>query len=647
MRHYDSNGILVVDNLGGGGGGGGIALSAGSQLATSGTVVFSNSNGVTFGMSGSTRVTASVASSLTNINLSAGTTSNNLSAVVFSNSNNVTFGLNGSTVTASASAASSLTNINVSAGTTSNNLSAVVFSNSNRVSFGLNGSTVTAQHALNFSGGTTSQNISDQIVFSNLNNFSFGLNGSTMTGSYTVPSTAGLISAVNFSAGTTSSNLSQLKFSDSNGVSFGLQTGSVLTASVSQSNQAASASNGSFAFQTIAFSNANNVTFGTSAGSIVTASVVAAPAAQTGISSIAASNTTYTSGGVTFTGSNIVTVRSTTGQGIVIDASTSQSNQQVTAYARSNTTQSSSGTYNASSVQFAGAGIASVGITNGSVVISVPAGGGGGDGGVFAGVSNLGNTAGSTGTVSTGNFVLVGTNGISLSQSTGGAGSHATVTILGPNPESRFVNEPSLTQVGTVMGNSLVSIFPVVVPFQLDMSNLRFGVSVSGATTTNTSSAFLDVSCSAVLYTLNGSTLSSINSASNSYVATWNTNSTASVNGARGLTMDWASSTRLERGGYWIALHMSTQNTSTGGGTASTALGNTISMLVGVTAASAALGLDPFFSATAASRGASIGLGILSTGATRGTIAISDITQTGTRAMCAKLWVDLRNFSLW
>jgi hypothetical protein len=43
----------------------------------------------------------------------------------------------------------------------------------------------------------------------------------------------------------------------------------------SQSNQAASASNGSFTFQTLNFSNANNVTFGTSAGSIVTASVAA------------------------------------------------------------------------------------------------------------------------------------------------------------------------------------------------------------------------------------------------------------------------------------------------------------------------------------------------------------------------------------
>lgn len=73
---------------------------------SAGTVVFSNSNGVTFGQNGST-ITASVnagGGGLTNINLSAGTTSNNLSNFVFSNSNGVSFGLNGSTVTASVAA---------------------------------------------------------------------------------------------------------------------------------------------------------------------------------------------------------------------------------------------------------------------------------------------------------------------------------------------------------------------------------------------------------------------------------------------------------------------------------------------------------------------------------------------------------------
>jgi hypothetical protein len=80
------------------------AIAAGTQTATSGTVIFSNLNGVSFGMSGSATITASAVAS---INLSAGTTSNNLTAVTFANSNGINFGLNGSVVTAQAGGISS------------------------------------------------------------------------------------------------------------------------------------------------------------------------------------------------------------------------------------------------------------------------------------------------------------------------------------------------------------------------------------------------------------------------------------------------------------------------------------------------------------------------------------------------------------
>jgi hypothetical protein len=99
----DGNGWVVYDTTGRiqvavGSCGGGVDIAAGTQTATSGTVFFSNSNGVSFGMLGSSVITASA---LANINVSAGTTSNNLSAITFANSNNVSFGLNGSTMTAS------------------------------------------------------------------------------------------------------------------------------------------------------------------------------------------------------------------------------------------------------------------------------------------------------------------------------------------------------------------------------------------------------------------------------------------------------------------------------------------------------------------------------------------------------------------
>jgi hypothetical protein len=254
-----------------------------------------------------------------------------------------------------------------------------------------------------------------------------------------------------------------------------------------------------------------------------------------------------------------------------------------------------------------------------------------------------GNTLGQS-TASGTNLVIGATDGVSVSLST--AAGAATLWVDGISPNSRFVNEPSITQVGTVMGNSLVSVVPFNLPSELNMSNLRWGASINVATAANNSSAYLDVSASAVLYSRNVSTLSSMLSASNSYTATWSSNATGTVTGVRGFTADWNATTKLPPGEYWIAVHMSTNNTATGGA-ATTALGNSVSMMVGASAGTAGLGLDPFFQATQATRGVSVGLGMISTGVTRGTIPFTEITQTGTRAMCAKLWIDMRNWSVW
>jgi hypothetical protein len=77
----------------------------------------------------------------------------------------------------------------------------------------------------NVSAGTTSNNLTN-VVFSNSNALTFGLNGSTLTASAAV----GTAATVNFSAGTTSQNASAIVFSNSSNVSFGLN-GSTITAS--------------------------------------------------------------------------------------------------------------------------------------------------------------------------------------------------------------------------------------------------------------------------------------------------------------------------------------------------------------------------------------------------------------------------------
>ena len=131
------------------------------------------------------------------------------------------------------------------------------------------------------------------------------------------------------------------------------------------------------------FSNANNISFGLTQNANTYQITASYSQSNQQLSLYAVSNTTQSSSmtvnasSINFAGAGIASVGATNGS-VVISASTSQSNQQMSLYAASNTTQSSSMTVNASNHSFAGAGIASVGMTNGSVVISVPSGGGGG-----------------------------------------------------------------------------------------------------------------------------------------------------------------------------------------------------------------------------------------------------------------------------
>jgi hypothetical protein len=82
--------------------GGGIAVNAGTQTQTSGTLVFANSNGITFGMSNSSQITASIASDMFLDGIAAGGSTLTGGYAVLSNANGVSFGFNGSTITASA-----------------------------------------------------------------------------------------------------------------------------------------------------------------------------------------------------------------------------------------------------------------------------------------------------------------------------------------------------------------------------------------------------------------------------------------------------------------------------------------------------------------------------------------------------------------
>lgn len=137
--------VPFVAGDGGGGGGGtsvdnGVAIFAGTSLASSGTATFSNSNGVSFGMSAQT-LTATFAALKT---ISGGTTNATGQGVSFANGSGVSFGINGNTITASVAAQ---TPFGISAGSQSVSTGTVSFADGNGISFGMAGSqTVTASY---------------------------------------------------------------------------------------------------------------------------------------------------------------------------------------------------------------------------------------------------------------------------------------------------------------------------------------------------------------------------------------------------------------------------------------------------------------------------------------------------------------------
>jgi hypothetical protein len=128
---------------------------------------------------------------------------------------------------------------------------------------------------------------------------------------------------------------------------------------------------------------------------------------------------------------------------------------------------------------------------------------------------------------------------------------------------------------------------------------------------------------------------------SNSMTQTWSSNATGTVTGVPFLTATFAGTT-LTPGQYYMALHISTTNTATGGAN-TTALGNTISVIQNNIIGSAANNVKAWGAQTNASVGMFSGNGIISTGATRATIGLSDIVVSGTRGVLAQFAVGLRN----
>lgn len=336
----------------------------------------------------------------------------------FGNGGGVSFGLSADGKVTAAAPAGAPSPINFSAGTTSSNIGSVVFSNSNGVSFGLSGSTITGTVATNYQSqgaylttAMASNRGSDFVqataAFAGTSaSGTIASNGiSVSIGPYI---TTGALS--NHSHGATAANggfnFQTLSFSNANGISFGTSAGSAITGShnaittgrasndaiglnTAQSNVTWTVNSSGLSFDARGYAgtgtSATNASITLNSAGLAIS--VAAPGAGGGVAA-GISNTgntlgntgTASSGTLVFAASGGITASESTAAGqstlwFSVATPVAQTNQSVGFYGIGNTTgQSSSSTWDARTLSFAGAGAISVGnSSNSGLIISGPA----------------------------------------------------------------------------------------------------------------------------------------------------------------------------------------------------------------------------------------------------------------------------------
>lgn len=180
------------------------------------------------------------------------------------------------------------------------------------------------------------------------------------------------------------------------------------------------------------FAGGNNITLSQSLNGASGTITISGPNAQTGISGIANSQTTYTSGTVSLSELGAITIRSTTGNQFQFSVN-AQTGTQFSAGISGGNTSGDTGTVGGRVVLAGGNNITLSGSTNGaSETITISAAAQTVES-QSIGMSNVGNTSGTTGMASGAQvrFVFAGGNNITLSQSLNGAS--GTITISAPN----------------------------------------------------------------------------------------------------------------------------------------------------------------------------------------------------------------------
>jgi hypothetical protein len=196
--------------------------------------------------------------------------------------------------------------------------------------------------------------------------------------------------------------------------------------------------------------------------------------------------------------------------------------------------------------------------------------------------------------------------------------------------------------------NGSLSIQPITLNANLIASRIDLFATIDATSTNNTSSAFLDHTIVAGIYTLSANTkLASVSTTTYGTSTYWQSNTTASVGGPRMISAPW--NLTLTPGIYYLAVGISTTNTGTGAN--STALANGMTFY-GMQSRSSDMNSVPFNAvAFGNATGATVSDGMMrffgvysaATGSCPATIASGDMLQTGVNPLRAGIIARLRN----
>lgn len=408
------------------------------------------------------------------------------------------------------------------------------------------------------------------------------------------------------SAGTQLMSSGTLVFANSNGISFGMSGSSQITAAHNGLTTAA-ASDHSHGNPTLALTNLSGTTASASNGFTLSLSAAAAGGVNPAAS---ASNGSFNFTTLNFSNANNVTFGTSAGgiitASVAAPGAAAENNwvNLLGANTAGNTTASGS------TMGYSGINLTLSG-TNGSVVnISAPA-----------------------------TSSLVGTSGISIS--TNGS----TISVIGPAITQRWQWPPGNLTAVAALGNGSFSINRIQPQAQVSATRLDapFLVSLASSATANTWG--LAVTVFGAVYTKNGNTLSSLSSGSTSWSTSLASNSAGGTqiiaHAIRPLSIPM--NVNMSAGEYYVGFGVSTNTSSAG--TATTALGNTWSIMGGPIYSSAVGQVGDFTATTNTSTGLMGGQGIYSAAISTvpPTVSLSAINQTGSYYARANVGLIFRN----